>query len=174
MAFPEDTDYTAPRVQSLQGSSIMQFQSSTLLSLILQIGLGILAITYALPAAISMILIASLFGINPLTNIATFGYMIAWATLPIVGVFQIRAGYRFYKRRPDTINFAKQIDIVAIILFGVDTIISASENLLIPYPEVALYLAANILLVILLNMQSIRDELEPKNDAQSTYQFYDG
>jgi hypothetical protein len=174
MAFPEDTDYEAAKVESLKVTSVMDLQSSTLLTLILQIGLGILAITYALPAFITAILLASLLGVNQFVEITTLGYMVAWALLPIVGLLQIRAGYRFYKRESGTLNSAMQIDIVAIILFGIDVIISAYQNLLIPYPEVIVYLVANIVLVILLNIRTIRDELEPMNYHPSTYQLYNG
>jgi len=174
LAFPEDTDYKPIESRQSKGSSIMQLESLALLALLLQLGLGILAIMYATPGFLSLIIFATLLGIVPLSDLATFGYMIAWAILPIAGILQLRAGYKFYKRTPNTITSAKQINILAIVLFGTDTIISAFEGLLLPYPEVALYLAANIFLVYLLSVKKVQDGLNPGVYIQSEYQLYNG
>ena len=78
--------------------------------------------------------------------------MIVWGILPIVGIVQVYFGYRLYKKIPETIGKAIIIDVFAIILFGIDIVISFFEGILIPYPDVIGYFGVNILLVILLNM----------------------
>jgi len=172
LAFPDDSDQSPTWTKPSKGSSIMQMESSTLFALILQFGLGILAITYAVPGFVAMVMLGSILEINLFSDLLTTGYLIVWAILPIIGVLQIWTGYKFYKRVPDTLSRAKLFDIIAIALFGVDIVISAYESLLFPYPEVMMYFGANILLLILLNMKSVQDELEPRDYTQSGYQFY--
>ncbi len=174
MAFPEDTDYPPTRTVEPKGSSIMQLESSTLFALILQIGVGILAIIYAVPGFFAMVALGSILGFNLFSDLLTTGYLIVWAILPFIGFLQIWTGYRFYKRIPDTLSRAKLFDVIAVALFGIDIVISAYESLLFPYPEVIMYFAANILLLILLNMKSVQDELEQRDHTQSGYQFYNG
>jgi hypothetical protein len=171
MAFPEDTDFTTPSFQPAKGSSITQLGSLTLLTLILQIGIGVLVILYALPSFITTLILFPLF-VEAMPVISLWGYLIVWGILPIVGLLQLRAGYRFYKRKPDTINEAKIVNIAAMLLLGIDTVISAFEGNLLAYPEVALYFAVTIVLFIFLNMETIKNELEGSVSRQSEYPFY--
>lgn len=173
MAFPEDSDQSS-WTKPPQGSSLMQLESLTLFALILQFGVGILALMYALPGFFVMVAFGPILGFNPLTDLTTTGYFIVWGILPVIGILQIWTGYRFYKRIPETLSRAKLFDVIAIALFGIDIIISAYESLLFPFPQVIIYCAANILLLVLLNMKSVQDELAPRSYTQSGYQYFSG
>ena len=92
LAFPDDSDQSSTWTKPPQGSSIMQLESSTLFALILQIGVGILAIIYAVPGLIGLVAFASILQINLLSDLSTTGYLIVWAILPVIGVLQIWTG----------------------------------------------------------------------------------
>jgi uncharacterized paraquat-inducible protein A len=76
-------------------------------------------------------------------------------------VFFSKAGYRFYKKQPNITTIAKQIDTIAIVLFGIDYVLLAFLMPFFLVFQVPVYLVFNIILVILLSMQRIRDELSP-------------
>ncbi len=173
MAFPEDTNYFPAGPKAVRRSSITELESSTLFALILQIGGGVLALYYALP---SVILAPFLSGVFPwiVSQSSYYGFLVVWALLSIMAVLQIYLGYKLYKMVPDTISRAIRIDVVVIILYGIDAFISAYENILIAYPTVLIYLAANVLLVYLLNLQSVRNELGGSEKLESEYQSYSG
>ncbi len=173
MAFPEDTDYPLPGPEAVRKRSITEYESSTLLALMLQIGLGALALLYALPNVISA---PTLFPVLSefITMSSFYVYLVVWALLSIMGVLQLHAGYKLYKMIPGTISRVIWIDVTVIVLFGVDALISAYENILIAAPAVLVYLAANVVLVVLLNLQSVRNELGGSEQPQSEYQSYSG
>jgi hypothetical protein len=171
MAFPEDTDFTAPSYRQSRGSIIAELSTLALFTLILQIGIGILVILYALPAFLATILLLPLLE-DAIPTMSLWGYLIVWAILPIVGVLQLRAGYKLYKRRPNTVDGAKIVNIAAMLLLGIDTVISALEGSLLAYPEVAMYFTIAVVVFILLNMSSIRDELEPDDYQKPMQSFY--
>ena len=173
MAFPEDTDYSPAGPKAVRKSSITELESSTLFALILQIGGGVLTLYYALP---SVILTPFLLGVFPEieSQSAYYGFLVVWTLLSIMAVLQIYVGYKLYKMVPDTISRAIHIDVIVIILYGINAFISAYENILIAYPTVLVYLAANVLLVYLLNLQSVRNELGGSEQIQSEFQSHNG
>ncbi|MFW9927160.1 MAG: hypothetical protein ACFFDM_10390 [Candidatus Thorarchaeota archaeon] len=146
--------------QPQYASPLMNFQSMTLLTVVLQFIAGVVALYYALPGFITILLILSY-----ITDISTQIYMIVWGILPIVGIVQIYFGYRLYKKEAGTIGKALIADAIAVVLFGVDIVISAFEGLLFPYPEVIGYFAMNVVLLILLNMTSVRNDLESQSSG---------
>jgi hypothetical protein len=149
---PEDDSYeSSPQY----ASPLMNYDSASLLTLALQFIAGIVALYYALPNFITGLLLLSL-----ITNLSTQMFMIVWGILPIVGIVQLYFGFRLYKKKTETIGKAIIIDVFAILLFGIDIVISFFEGLLITYPEVIAYFVMNILLVILLNMASVRTQFE--------------
>ena len=168
MAFPEDTGYSPAGPKAVRKSSITELESSTLFALILQIGGGFLALYYALPSLIlTPLLLAVIPGI--VSQSAYYGFLIVWMLLSIMAVLQIYAGYKLYKMVPNAISRAMKIDVIVIILYGIDAFISALENILIAYPTVLVYLAANVLLVYLLNLHSVQSELGGSEQTQSEY-----
>lgn len=172
LEFPEDSDSTAYGSRARESVPITQLKSSTLLTILLQLGIGLLVMLYCVPSFLATILVFSVFP-DTMTIISLWIYMVVWALLSVVCVFQIRAGYRFYKRRPDTLFEARMINIAAMLLLGIDTIISAFEGSLLAYPDVAVYFAANVVLFALLSQQSIIDELESESRSQYGYTSYD-
>jgi len=157
LAFPEDDEsYGQPRPQ--YAAPLMNFSSVALLALILQIGAGIIALNYTAPGIVLYITLSS--------AIAWESYELAfisvWSCLLVVGIIQIYFGYRLYKKTPGIFSRVFTINILAVALYGVDIVISFFNNLLFPYPDVIVYFGVNILLVILLNMSSIRDQLAPE------------
>ena len=162
---PEDDSYES---QPQYASPLMNYDSASLFALALQVIAGISALYYALPSFITGLLFFSL-----ITTFSTQIFMIVWGILPIVGIVQVYIGYRLYKKKPETIGKAIIIDVFAILLFGIDIVISFFEGLLIPYPEVIAYFGMNIVLVILLNMVSIRSQFESQRGShQSEYYQY--
>lgn len=173
MAFPEDTDYPTNGTKAVRSSPIAELSSSTLFTLMLQFIVGIIALIYALPGITFAIIAFTIISWTlPLSSY--YVYLIIWMLLSIVGVFQIHAGYKLYKMIPETIGSAIRFGICAIILFGIDVVISAYENILLPYPEVIMYLVANILLVVLLLSESVRKELDAPDTDQSQYWIHSG
>ncbi len=162
---PEDDSYES---QPQYASPLMNFDSATLFAMLLQFVVGIAALYYALPNFIAGMLLFSL-----ITDLSSQIFIIVWGILPIIGIVQIYFGYRLYKKKPETIGKAIIIDVFAILLFGIDIVISFFEDLLISYPEVIAFFAMNIGLVILLNMASVRSQFESQADShQSEYYQY--
>ena len=162
---PEDDSYES---RPQYASPLMNYDSASLFTLILQFISGIAALYYALPSFFTLMLFFSL-----ITDLSTQIFLIVWGILPIVGIVQVYCGYRLYKKKPETIGKAIIIDVFAILLFGIDIVISAFEGLLIPYPEVIAYFGMNIVLVILLNMASVRSHFESQTDSHQSgsYQY---
>lgn len=162
---PKDDSYES---RPQYASPLMNFDSATLFALLLQFVVGIAALYYALPSFFTGLLFLSL-----ITDLSTQIFMLVWGILPIVGIVQIYFGYHLYKKKPKTIGKAIITNIFAILLFGIDIVISAFEGLLIPYPEVILYFGMNFLLVILLNMASVRTQFESLSGSyqSESYQY---
>lgn len=164
MAFIEDNEPSEPRQQ--YASPLMNYDTGVLAALILQFVSGGAALYYAVPGLITGLLLFSF-----ITTLTLQIYMIVWGILPIVGIVQIYFGYRLYKKSPGIIKKAVFVNVFAILLFGVDIVISGFENLLFAYPEVLLYFGMNILLVILLNMESIRSQIGSRATSNQSEYF---
>ncbi|MFW9870011.1 MAG: hypothetical protein ACFFFO_12875 [Candidatus Thorarchaeota archaeon] len=154
--------------QPQYASPLMNFETMTLFTVVLQIIAGLVALYYAVPGFITILLFASY-----IVDLSTQIYTIVWGILPIIGIMQLYFGYRLYKKKSGTVGKALIIDMIAMLLFGIDIVISAFEGLLIPYPEVIGYFAMNVALLVLLNMGSVRKDLgHQTGTSQSDYFQY--
>ena len=145
----------------------MNYDSGALFALVLQFGVGFVALYYALIGFIFAVLFSTIF----IWTSSTLVFIVVWGILSIVGIVQSYFGYRLYKRIPGAIRTAIIVNVVAVILYGIDIVASVIDNILLPYPEVLLYFGLNVLLVILLNMSSVRNQLESDSDSQQSEYF---
>lgn len=158
MAFHEESSPTAQHA-----SPLMDLEGASLLALILQFVGGIVSIMYALPGVIASVF---LLGLMVAIGVTGWLYMIAWLGLSVLCWIQFYYGYRMYKRTPGSAKMALNVDVLVCLLYGVDVVVSAAEGILLIFPEVLIYLAINVIAVILLVMPSVKETFE---SVQSTY-----
>jgi hypothetical protein len=158
MAFHEEPE---PRPQ--YASPLMAFEGKTLFALVLQFIAGGVSIYYAIP---SVILAMSIIGYYYITMTGWL-YIIAWAGLSLILWPQMYFAYRLYKKAPGAVQMALLTDVVACIFYAIDVVVSATEGILLLYPDVMIFLGINVVAVILLMMPDVKEAFAPEGMSQS-------
>jgi hypothetical protein len=165
MAFHDEPE---PRPQ--YASPLMAFEGKTLFALVLQFIAGGVSIYYAIPSVILAISIIAIYSIT----MTGWLYIIAWAGLSVILWPQLYFAYRLYKKAPGAIQMAILTDVVACIFYGIDVVVSATEGILLLYPSVLVFLAMNVLEVILLMMPDVKEAFTEGGMSQSYGTEYGG
>ena len=152
-----DEPNSQPRSYQSSGSPLMQFESSAMFAMLLQIGAGVITLmTFGPSIFIVLPLLSSVPGgpVNPI------GFYSLIALVP-TSLVQIYYGYRLYKRIPSTVTISIILDLLAFALYLASLVSSIVTDTLTSLPQMYIaFIGINLVAVILLLTPSARNTFE--------------
>ncbi len=140
-------------------SPLMALEGMTLFALLLQFASGGVSVYYGLPNALTSMGLISYISLEPTVIL----FLVSWFGLSIIAWVQLYFGYRMYKKEPGAVNGAIMVNVIALILYVLDIIASASISILflMAYPQVLIFFAVNLITLLLLFTGSVKAAFAP-------------
>jgi hypothetical protein len=146
-----------PRPYQGHSSPLMQFESSALFAMLLQIGAGVMTLLTFGPSILIVLPMLSAVSGGPVNPIGIYS-LIALVPLSLV---QIYFGYRLYKRIPSTVTISIISDLLAFALYLANLVSSIVTDTLSSLPQMYIgFIGINLAAVILLLTPSSRSTFE--------------
>ncbi|MFW9788168.1 MAG: hypothetical protein ACFFE2_12110 [Candidatus Thorarchaeota archaeon] len=146
-----------PKPQAYHSSPLMQFESSALFAMILQIAAGAITILMFGPA---LIILLPLFSLMPEGPVNPVGFYSLLLLIPI-SIVQLYMGYRLFKKIPNTVTISVISDLLAFALYVASLVSSIMTDTLASSPQIYIgVIGINLCAAILLLLPSSRDTFE--------------
>ena len=146
-----------PRPYQGHSSPLMQFESSALFAMVLQIGTGVITLITFGP---SLFIVLPLLSTVPRGPVNPIGFYSLIALIP-TSLVQLYYGYRLYKRMPSTVTISIGSDLLAFTLYLVNLVSSIVTGTLSSLPQMYIgFIGINLVAVILLLTSSSRNTFE--------------
>lgn len=158
-----DEPDSQPRSYQSTGSPLMQFESSAMFAMLLQLGAGIITLITFGPSM--FLLLPLLFAVpgGPVNPIGVFSII---ALVP-TSLVQIYYGYRLYKKIPSTVTISIILDLLAFALYLASLVSSIVTDTLPSLPQMYIaFIGINLVAVILLLTPSARNTFEGSKWSQ--------
>ena len=150
-------------------SPLMNLEGMALVGLILQFVSGAVNLYYSVPAILSVF--AFYGGIPPVIDPLEYVFIVEWMILPFIGLVQVYAGLRIYKKDPTWLSRAIILNILASILLLADIIASQSMGILFIFPEVLGYFVINVITIFLLRDPKTKSKLLGEAYQRDPYEY---
>lgn len=146
-----------PRPYQGHSSPLMQFESSSLFAMLLQIGAGVITLITFGP---SLFIVLPLLSTVPGGPVNPIGFYSLIALIP-TALVQLYYGYRLYKRMPSTVTISIVSDLLAFALYLANLVSSIMTGTLSSLPQMYIgFIGINLVAVILLLTSSSRNTFE--------------
>jgi hypothetical protein len=157
MAFPEDTESRpAPRAQ--YANPMMAYDTATLFALLLQFGTGVMSLITWVP---SLMLLPLLIGEMPPTGPVNPIGVIGMIGMVPIALIQLFFAWKLYNKQSGGVTGALVSDLWATIVYVLILVTSIMTDTMSTSPQMFIaYIGVNAVLVILLLMQSVKDQFE--------------